>query len=255
MRKTTIGILALGLALFLTGSAQATLWLDEIGWDGTETGDPVVGSRDFIEIWNDSANPVGISSLFISDGRGKDLNWAAGTIPAWGFWVIVDGAGTDQTVGDILYTFEGNKAAGGALSLPGTDGGVAVSPLDTGGLETGLADITDFVAYTDGTNTPATGVWGDVNAVITAGAWDLYGTGSTADPWSGTDSQPGVIIIESFIRRIAEGRDTPGDYATRWEASTTAGIGSTQIPEPATLILLGTGLLSLVGYAKKKKMV
>lgn len=210
----------------LTCSIPIALVIDEIGWNGADSGDALVGTADYIEIWNNTSNDIDISGYYISDGGGNDLHWSAGTIPANGYWVVVDTGGVDQVVGNTLYTFDGNDDNGAAMSLPGTDAAIGIASADTGGFASNLDKIIDFVAYTDGTDTPASGVTTDVNNAISQGVWDLYGSGSTNNNWTAdSDAQPGVVISENFIRRTST--DAPSDLASNWEAVASADISTT----------------------------
>ncbi|MBA3064867.1 hypothetical protein FP828_00005, partial [bacterium] len=208
---------------------RGDLVIDEINYGGAASGDALIGSSDYIEIENRSTWTVGISHYYVGDGVGNDLRWAFGAIPSGGFWIIVDGGGTDQTVENRIYTFEDNKDSGGALALTATNCMVTISTADTAGTTANLDKLIDFAAYTNSTSSPTVPVADSVNNAISAGHWDLYGAGDTSNPWKveySSDSQPGVITSASFIHRIAYD-DTEGDLATHFTALSYPCIGDT----------------------------
>ncbi|MBA3052473.1 MAG: hypothetical protein FP827_05220, partial [Candidatus Omnitrophica bacterium] len=233
---------------------RGDLVIDEISWKISESGDSLVGNKRYVEIQNRSTWTVGISHYYVgTGGASDDMHWSSGVIPPGGFWVIVDGAGTDQSLGNRIYTFENNSDLGTLFDLVATDDVIVISTANTAGLGQNKDKIIDFVAYTDGTNTPVAEPIADVNAAIDAGQWDLYGTGASSCVWASNDSQPGVIITEDFIHRI-QYDDIAGNLATHFTVTSYPCIGDTMEFIPPAAVSNLTALTGGNGHGGEIKL-
>jgi hypothetical protein len=248
----TAGLLAMGM-LGLTGLANATLTTI-----GTATYDDGTGSKNYNLIYDDDAPMGAITWLDYTNADAlwqEQMDWAAG----------LNGAGV------LTYNLNGNVASwtGGDWRLPATVDGPFV--LGTDGTTTYGYNITSsemgHLYYVElgnlggcdtSGNCPQPG-WGLANAgdfVNLGPTWNWSGTESAlypVDAWT-FDFFNGFQSYDDKLAVISD--NTYFGVAVRTgkvSFETGGGDGQAPVPEPATMLLFGTGIAGLAGTRMRRK--
>jgi hypothetical protein len=152
--------------------------------------------------------------------------------------------------GFVFDTFGFNFTGAGTLSLSSATGEVNSPSLGGSGNEDG------FGTFTYNFNTGETGGSNGPDCVVTGG---VPGAGCTFT-FTVMDSLPGALTTSEF-EALSSGGSGSGDFAGHLAAP--AGntgfvgdaVGSTSpVPEPSSLMLLGTGALTLAGLVRRRYM-
>ncbi|GAK51016.1 hypothetical protein U14_02258 [Candidatus Moduliflexus flocculans] len=90
--------------------------------------------------------------------------------------------------------------------------------------------------------------WESVN-VFTLGFDKIFNLSMNLTP---TISLDGSVIFDATGKLTVKLTQTVGDFYFKKSVMTVTGCDVPTVPEPATLLLLGGGLLGLIGYGRKK---
>jgi hypothetical protein len=188
----------------------------------------------------------GTTSVTIADGGGLDLNPVVGAVTFSGslgnFNVNVTTGITHPIIGSPsmpqmdLNSVNVSSQAGGSLDIYFSEVGFSLDP-SLSGFFSSIGGTTDGIVS-------ASSYLGsslfDLSTQI--GALGPYGpiAFSEQDAWSGSPTAPFSLTLMASINHTGFGQSTSFDFDL------------TPIPEPATMILLGTGLIGLAGIGRKK---
>jgi len=269
MRASLQGMLTVALVVACVASAQATLI--QVGTGGTTN--PTTGS----------------SGTLVTDSIAVTLDQSA--FAAVGLWDSASGTvGGGSIGGDLWYAFSATPLdRQGDTNLPTPTASGAASPDNSfGGAETlkggsvvdCLGQVFGWYAQSYTTGTPGSGGSGydmspryDISpnrmatwlVHVTYGAngtdsislsADLYDNGSTTKTATVAGATSGDFAFDAF--QFASGMSNGG--ANRWTFSNVAfattsaeALAGIAVPEPTSMILLGTAIFGLIAYARRKR--
>mgnify|MGYP001821111762 FL=1 len=213
----------------------------------TDNGIQVTVTNDFSSFYGNDGLPGDYGTGVAADGIGGKLVFD------------VVGRNIQNTTAFGVDTFQGTAGGNFAQYIAGGDLSGFGGSIDNNGLMT-LAMPGRFGAI-DG---PTGGVVGPWNNLPNASGGALVGftTGTTADPGSGaisgvdcsgTGGNYSCTLVSAGNVGDAWGTFTGNPYYEVWNISLTRVGNATVIPVPAAVWLFGSGLLGLVGVARRKK--
>ena len=240
MRKKTAFTIVAVLTIFLVTNANAVKYYDNTSiWDNwTNPTKPAQDTQDVV-----GTGPE-VNWMDIDIGPGGVLNWIKVNMSGEPRLFGGDRLFIDPDGGDLAWQYFGQTDSISLRTyLYPLRGPVSFSK---GGLNAGLIPGDPPSKYT-----LSTGRDGHPDGII----WEWRGTGSLVDAfWNSSDSTWNYLFSDSGINII---------MSSGWSIGFTEGCANdvidvmqvtngTPIPEPATMVLLGSGLIGLLGVHRRK---
>lgn len=245
--KTALGILA--LSLLFSSFTHAAAIPGQGTWETTLLGRDLDGNNTTAEAYYDTA--LGITWLKDANHAGSAMNWAtatnwAGSLNPYGSgitgWRLPDTNPINGSSYNYTYAYDGSTDWGYNISAPGT-----TYAGDTGSeLAHMFYNTLGNVGYYDASGSgPQSG-----SSLSNTGYFDNL---QSSVYWSGTEYAPSSVNAWAFNTYFGyQYGSLKGNNFYAW-AVHSGDVGASVVPIPAAVWLFGSGLIGLIGWAKRKR--